>query len=77
MHFNPLVIWQDWRSHGEEVSNRARAQLLQRTTKYKRNPALKPAKLVYRLVEAGLGTLSLADNLVAVLRKSDGSGKSN
>lgn len=69
MHFNPLVIWQDWRSHGTEVSNRDRAQLLQRTTQYKRNPALIPVKLGYRVVEAGLGALSLADNLVVVLQK--------
>lgn len=69
MHFNPFVIWQDWRRHGEEVSNRDRAQLLQRTTRYKRNPVLKPVKLAYRMVERGLGALSLADNLVVVLRR--------
>jgi 2-polyprenyl-3-methyl-5-hydroxy-6-metoxy-1,4-benzoquinol methylase len=69
MHFNPLVIWQDWRSSGVEVSNRERAQLLQRTTAYKRKGALAPVRLAYRFVESGLGVLKLADNLAIVLRK--------
>jgi 2-polyprenyl-3-methyl-5-hydroxy-6-metoxy-1,4-benzoquinol methylase len=37
-HFNPLVLWQDWRRGGEEVSNPERAELLKRTTAYKSNP---------------------------------------
>jgi hypothetical protein len=69
MHFNPLVIWQDWRGGGAEVSNQARAQLLQRTTQYKRKAALAPLRLAYRFVESGLGALNLADNLAIVLRK--------
>jgi len=68
-HFNPVVIWQDWRNDGKEVSNLERAELLQRTTEYKRNPLLKPAKLVYRILEAGLGAMTLADNVAAVLIK--------
>ncbi len=68
-HFNPLVLWQDWRRRGEEVSNRERAELLKRTTGYKENPWLKPAKAVYQLTEKVLGALNLADNLAAVLRK--------
>src|ERR1039457_4081931 len=39
-HFNPIVIWQDWRSGGQDISNRERADLLQRTTSYKQNPLL-------------------------------------
>jgi 2-polyprenyl-3-methyl-5-hydroxy-6-metoxy-1,4-benzoquinol methylase len=67
-HFNPLVIAQDWRGGGREVSNEERARLLRRTTAYKQRPWLKPVKLVYRLAEKTLGALTLADNLVVVLR---------
>jgi 2-polyprenyl-3-methyl-5-hydroxy-6-metoxy-1,4-benzoquinol methylase len=68
-HFNPVVIWQDWRRRGAEISNQQRAALLQRTTAYKQNPLLKPLKAVYSVVEKGLGTFTLADNLALVLRK--------
>jgi 2-polyprenyl-3-methyl-5-hydroxy-6-metoxy-1,4-benzoquinol methylase len=68
-HFNPIVIWQDWRSDGKDISNRERAELLQRTTSYKQNPLLAPVRALYRLAEKALGTLFLADNLVVVLRK--------
>ncbi len=68
-HFNPLVLWQDWRSGGGEVSNRERAELLKRTTGYKQNPWLRPVKLLYRLTVKALGTLNLADNLAIALRK--------
>lgn len=68
MHFNPMVIWQDWRRGGEEVSNQERAQLLQRTTAYKQAPWLWPAQAVYKFMEASLGALNLADNLAAVLK---------
>jgi len=68
-HFNPLVIWQDWRSGGREVCNVERAELLRRTTSYKENPLLKPAKMIYGLAERALGGLGLADNLVAILKK--------
>jgi len=71
-HFNPIVIWQDWRRGGTEVSNRERGELLKRTTAYKQNPLLRPAKAVYRLAEGTLGSLNLADNLAAVLRKKSG-----
>jgi 2-polyprenyl-3-methyl-5-hydroxy-6-metoxy-1,4-benzoquinol methylase len=68
-HFNPLVIWQDWRRDGQAVANRERAQLLQRTTAYKQNLLLRPVKALYALTEKALGALNLADNLVVVLRK--------
>jgi 2-polyprenyl-3-methyl-5-hydroxy-6-metoxy-1,4-benzoquinol methylase len=68
-HFNPVVIWRDWRGGGKEVSNRERAQLLQRTTAYKQNALLWPAKALYKLAETTLGAFNLADNLVAVLRR--------
>jgi len=68
-HFNPIVIWQDWRWRGAEISNAERADLLQRTTTYKQSPWLKPLKLVYSFAERILGAFNLADNLLVVLRK--------
>jgi len=76
-HFNPIVIWQDWRRGGEDISNRERAELLQRTTAYKQIPWLKPVKVVYGLVEHGLAALNLADNIVAVLRKKGRQGQND
>jgi hypothetical protein len=69
MHFNPIVIWQDWRGGGKDISNRDRAALLQRTTSYKQNSLLRPLKSLYSLTEKMLGALNLADNLVVVLRR--------
>ena len=71
-HFNPIVIWQDWKSSGQFVSDESRAELLRRTTAYKRNPLLKPVKLVMAAIEAALSRAGLADNLVVVLRKAAG-----
>ena len=68
-HFNPLVIWQDWRRRGKPVSDEDRAKLLKRTTGYKQNPFLKPLKLILAGAEAGLKRWHLADNLVVVLQK--------
>jgi 2-polyprenyl-3-methyl-5-hydroxy-6-metoxy-1,4-benzoquinol methylase len=68
MHFNPIVIWQDWKSGGEDVSNAKRGALLSKTTAYKTNPLLAPLKALYKAVEIGLGRFGVADNLVAVLR---------
>jgi len=69
-HFNPVVIWQDLRGGGREVSNFERAQLLKRTTAYKQSAVMKPIRLVYAGTEKLLDTFKLADNLVVVLRKS-------
>ena len=68
-HFNPVVLWQDWRSGGRAVSNRERAELLQRTTAYKRKAWMKPVKGCYAFAEAALATFGLADNLALVLKK--------
>jgi len=68
-HFNPILIWQDWRRFSSEVSNPERAALLKRTTAYKENPWLKPVKALYSLSERVLGSVFMADNLVMVLRK--------
>lgn len=70
MHFNPVVIWQDWRSGGREVANAERASLLQRTTALKQSRWIGPVKVAYRLAESMLGGLALADNLAVVLRRS-------
>lgn len=67
-HFNPVVIWQDWRSGGRPVSNPQRAELLRRTTAWKQNPLLAPARFLYRWVESVLGVAFLADNLLFVLQ---------
>ncbi|HEV2392557.1 MAG TPA: class I SAM-dependent methyltransferase [Verrucomicrobiae bacterium] len=69
-HFNPIILWQDWRSGGQEVQDSQRAALLQRTTAYKQNPLLKPAHALYWLAERLLSAFDLADNLVCVLRKT-------
>ncbi len=69
-HFNPAVIWQDWRSGGRAVSNAERGALLKRTTAYKQKAGLKPVKALYRLAEQSLAAFGLADNLVVVLRKN-------
>ncbi len=70
-HFNPIVIWQDWRRGGAEVSNPERGQLLKRTTGYKQSRWLWPLKVGYHLVEKALGATGLADNVAAVLRRRD------
>jgi 2-polyprenyl-3-methyl-5-hydroxy-6-metoxy-1,4-benzoquinol methylase len=68
-HFNPIVIWQDWRRGGAEISNQERGQLLKRTTAYKQNRAMKPVKELYQLTEKGLAAFGLTDNVAAVFRK--------
>jgi len=67
-HFNPIVIWQDWRSGGAEVSNAERGDLLKRTTAYKRKAAMNPVKVAYRMVEGALAALRMTDNFAVVLR---------
>lgn len=69
-HFNPVVIWQDWRGGGREVSNAERGELLKRTTAYKQKAWMKPVKALYGLAEQSLAAFGLADNLVIVLRKN-------
>jgi len=66
-HFNPLVLWQDWRTGGQ-FSEEERARLLEQTTAYKQNRWLRPVKSLYQLAERVLGIFTLADNLTLVLR---------
>lgn len=68
-HFNPVVIWQDWRGGGRAVSNAERGELLKRTTAYKQKAWMKPVKVLYGLAEKSLGALGMADNLMVVLKK--------
>lgn len=69
-HLNPLVLWQDWRGGGREVSNAERGALLRRTTGWKQKASLRPLRWGYALAEKSLAAFGLADNLVLVLRKN-------
>lgn len=69
MHFNPLVIYRDWKNPRDFVPDEERAKLLKRTTAYKQNPLMKPVKLALAATEKVLGTLTLADNIVVVLKR--------
>ncbi len=68
-HFNPVVIWQDFRRAPARVSAVERARLLRRTTNWKQASWLRPLRAPYAGLEKSLGALRLADNLVAVLRR--------
>ena len=68
-HFNPVVLWQDWRSPLDRVPDAERARLLSRTTRWKASSVLTPVRWIYSGVEWLLGKLVLADNLVIVLRR--------
>lgn len=68
-HFNPVVVWQDWRRGGNFVSDQDRAALLQKTNSIKQRRRLAPLRWAYALAEAVLGTLGLTDNVAIVLRK--------
>jgi len=68
-HLNPLVIWQDWRGRGSEISNQERGELLKRTTAYKQKAWMKPVKAVYKVAEHSLALVGLTDNVVVVLRR--------
>ena len=69
MHFNPLVIWQDFRGGARDIPRAERAKLLKRTTGYKKSPWLGPVKLAYQVAELSLGRFFLTDNVVVVARK--------
>jgi 2-polyprenyl-3-methyl-5-hydroxy-6-metoxy-1,4-benzoquinol methylase len=68
-HFNPVVIWQDFRRGGREIPRAGRSELLKRTNALKQSPWMFPARLAYRAVETLLGAFLLADNIVVVGRK--------
>lgn len=68
-HFNPLVIWKDYRGGERHISRAERANLLKRTTSYKQSKWMLPLKAGYHATERALGKLRLADNLSIVGRK--------
>jgi len=69
-HFNPVVLWQDWRRGTDSpVPDADRAALLKRTTRLKQSLWLRPAKGAMSAIERLLATAGLADNIWAVARK--------
>jgi SAM-dependent methyltransferase len=68
-HFNPFVIWQDFKGAGDFVPDEERAKLLKKTTRYKNNWLLQPVKAGLGAFERLLGSVRLADNLVIVVQK--------
>jgi len=69
-HFNPIVMGQDFRGHGQAISRAERVQLLKRTTGYKKSRWMYPVRLGYQTAEAMLAGLKLADNIVIIGRKN-------
>ena len=69
-HFNPVVLWQDWRrGRGGFVPPAERARLLKRTNAWKQSGLLLPFRLGYWLTERLLAGLQLGDNLLLVARR--------
>jgi 2-polyprenyl-3-methyl-5-hydroxy-6-metoxy-1,4-benzoquinol methylase len=68
LHFNPIVIWQDFHGGERDIPRAERVELLKRTTGYKQSKALIPVKAAYRTAEFVLGKLFLADNVAVVGR---------
>jgi 2-polyprenyl-3-methyl-5-hydroxy-6-metoxy-1,4-benzoquinol methylase len=66
-HFNPVVIWQDWRGRGRRVPDAERVAVLKRTTAWKQRGGL--ARGCHRAAETCLGVARLADNLVLVAKQ--------
>lgn len=71
-HFNPAVVWQDWRRGTDAlVPDAERAALLARTTRWKGSLGFRPAGLLLGGLERALAAAGMADNLWAAAR-SDG-----
>jgi SAM-dependent methyltransferase len=70
-HFNPAVIWTDWRrpTH-RRVPDEERASLLRKTTTLKESSWLRPLRPIYKALEAALSFGGLSDNLWMVVRKN-------
>ena len=69
-HFNPLVIWKDFRGGERNIPRAERVRLLKKTTGYKRSRWMLPIKVVYQATEIVLGKFFLADNVAIVGRKN-------
>jgi hypothetical protein len=70
MHFNPIVISQDFRGKGDFVPDQERAALLKKTTAMKRSPLMRPIKWLYEACEWGLNQFKLGDNICIVAQKT-------
>lgn len=69
-HFNPAVLWQDWRRGTDSpVADADRAALLRKTNRLKQSPWLRPALWTLGATERLLARAGLADNIWAVARK--------
>jgi 2-polyprenyl-3-methyl-5-hydroxy-6-metoxy-1,4-benzoquinol methylase len=68
-HFNPVIVWQDWRSGGQPVENEERAALLSRTTAWKRGRAGRMLGGLYLGTERLLRAAGWADNIVIIGQK--------
>ncbi len=69
-HFNPVVLWQDWRRGSEaEVPDQERAALLRRTTRWKQAAFAAPARAGLAALEKLLASAGLADNLWIAVRR--------
>jgi len=68
-HFNPLVIWKDFRGGERDISRAERVKLLKKTTSYKQSKWMRPVKAAYQTSEGVLAAFNLADNVAAVGRK--------
>lgn len=66
MNFNPIIILQDMLRYKDRVPDSDRGKLLKRTTHWKQASWLIPARWCYDIIEACLGRIGLADNLVLV-----------
>ena len=71
-HFNPVVLWQDWRSGGRRVEDAERVALLRRTTAWKQRGGFELVRRGYAAVERTLGLFNMADNLVVMARRASG-----
>jgi 2-polyprenyl-3-methyl-5-hydroxy-6-metoxy-1,4-benzoquinol methylase len=69
-HFNPVVLGQDFLAGSRPIEDAERARLLRRTNAWKQNRLLRPLRWLYGGAESALGAFGLADNLMAVLRKT-------
>lgn len=68
-HFNPIVIWRDFRGGPRDIPRSERSELLKQTTACKQSRWLLPVQAAYGATEWVLGKLRLADNLLIVGRK--------
>jgi 2-polyprenyl-3-methyl-5-hydroxy-6-metoxy-1,4-benzoquinol methylase len=69
-HFNPLVIWKDFKVGERSISREERVKLLKKTTGYKQSRWMFPIRATYKTTEFILSKFFLADNVAVVGRKN-------